>query len=147
MVAERASYTMMHLFFSSPRPPFPLPSKFSTVNRHFAVRKHEYHICFYTFIPHIIPAKEKLRKQRIHESGGGERPAKLTTFEQAIKKVLGDTPTFVGVVGKDGDSTITITKNANNNDLQAKVCGATRTDSASGIGRALNSGTCMNKYF
>ena len=64
----------------------------------------------------------------------------MTSVEQAIKRIMGGTPTFTGVVGREVDSTILMTKTENNNDLQAKVCNAERTGGASGLSRALNTG-------
>ena len=94
----------------------------------------EYMLFFY------FSAKEKVRKERIHVSGGGPKPAKLTTVEEAIKRIMGLTPTFTGAMSRAVDSAIVMTRTENNNDLQAKVCNATRTGQASSLARALNTG-------
>ena len=88
-----------------------------------------------------IAAKEKLRKLRIHKTGGGPKPPALTPIEEAIARIFKDTPGFGGVVPKaQGDSKIVIKRGPNNNALQAKVCGAEMVAETSNLQRALNTG-------
>ena len=61
-------------------------------------------------------------------------------MEEAIKTILGHTPTFVGVMGKEVDSAIVMKQGPNNNDLQTKVCNATHQGETSGLSCAMNSG-------
>ena len=93
-----------------------------------------------------LTAKEKNRKERLHQSGGGDKPAKKTSVEQAIDTILGCTPTFTGVVGRCADSAIVMKKTENNNDLQAKVCNAKRTGATSNLARAINSGKYIKTF-
>ena len=68
-------------------------------------------------------AKEKLKKVRIHETGGGPPPPPLTHIEEAIAWIYADTPGFRGIVSKKvGDSKIVMIRTQHNNDQQAKIC-------------------------
>ena len=52
-------------------------------------------------------------------------PAQFTRIEEAIIRILGNSPEFAGIVGDYfGDSRIEMHRGPNNNDLQAKVCKA-----------------------
>ena len=86
----------------------------------------------------VISAKEKMRKKRIHETGGGPAPPELTPIEEAVWTILGTTPGFIGVQPRTSDSKITIKRGQNTNDLTAKVCNATMLGKTGGLTRTLN---------
>ena len=94
-----------------------------------------------------VAAKEKLRKLKIHKTGGGPRPVGLMTIEEAIARIFGNTPGFAGIVTKEkGDSKIQIKRGPNNNDLQGRVCAAEMVVETSNLHKALNTGNNY-KYF
>ena len=79
-----------------------------------------------------------MRKLRIHETGGGPAPPSLTAIEEAVWRILGKTPGFVGVVSKQNDSKMVIKKAKNTNDLQARICNASVIAETTGLTRAIN---------
>ena len=79
-----------------------------------------------------------MRKQRVHETGGGPPPPPLTSVEEAVWRILGKTPGFIGVVDKKSDSKVVIKRSKNTNDMQAKMYNATVTAETPGLTRALN---------
>ena len=89
----------------------------------------------------MIAAKEKLRKLRLHKTGGGPRPPALTTIEEAIARIYHNTPGFGGIVPKNkADSKIVIKKGPNTNDLQVNMCAAEVVGETSNLHKALNTG-------
>ena len=78
-------------------------------------------------------------KWKVHETGGGPAPAKFTRIEEAVIRLLGQSPEFAGIVSNYfGDSRIELRRTANNNDLQAKVCNAKMVGKTSNLVRAMN---------
>ena len=75
----------------------------------------------------------------MHKTGGGPAPTAFNRIEEAIVRLLGDTPEFAGVVADYlGDSRIELKRGPNNNDLQAKVCKAKVVGQTSNLLRAMN---------
>ena len=63
-----------------------------------------------------------MRKKRVHETGGGPAPPALTPVEEAVWRILGKTPGFIGVTDRQSDSKIVMKRSKNTNDLQARIC-------------------------
>ena len=89
----------------------------------------------------IFAAKEKLRNQRVHKTGGGPKPPDLNKIETAIATVFAKTPAFEGIVPmKESDSKIVLKRGPNNNDQLARACGAEMVAETSNLHKAVNSG-------
>ena len=85
-----------------------------------------------------------MRKICLHRTGGGAAAPPLTAIEEAVWRILGKTPGFVGIVDRKTDSKIVMKRSARNNDLHAKVCNATMVGQTTGLTRAMN--TSKNFY-
>ena len=83
-----------------------------------------------------------MHKLCVHETGGGPPPPALTPIEQAVWRILGKTPGFIGVVDRKSDSKIVMKKTRNTNDLQAKICNASMNAETIDLTRALNTSEC-----
>ena len=94
----------------------------------------------------IFAAKAKLLKWRVHETGGGPPAAPFNRIEEAVVRISGKSPEFVGVVADYfGDSGIQMKRCPTNNDLQAKVCKAQMVGQTSNLVRAMNTSKQLQK--
>ena len=49
-----------------------------------------------------------MRKLHVHKTGGGPAPPALTPVEEAVWRILGKTPGFIGVTDRKSDSKVVI---------------------------------------
>ena len=66
-----------------------------------------------------------MRKLHVHETGGGPTPPTLTPVEEAVWRILGKTPGFIGVTDRKSDSKVVVRQSKNTNGLQGRICNAT----------------------
>ena len=86
-----------------------------------------------------LQQKRKLRKLRVHKTGGGPAPCTLTRIEEAVARILGKTPEFAGVVQRlFGDSRVVMKRGTKGNDMQARICNAEMVGETSNLVHSMN---------
>ena len=94
----------------------------------------------------LFLAKTKLRAHREHETGGGPPPPAYNDLDLTVLRILGETPSFVGVIERETDSGIEMPMKKKKNDLEVRRCNANVVAESTGLTLAINSGN-LGKLF
>ena len=88
----------------------------------------------------VLVAKLKLRLHHEHETGGGPLPPDYNEMDLAVLHILGNSPSFIGIVDRDTDTGIEMPLKKRKSNLEVKRCNASVVAETAGTTKALNTG-------